>query len=207
MPSSSSPSRKPPRRAPAPEDRQRDAQRTRAALLSAAFEEFAARGFAGARVADIAERAGVDKQLISYYFDSKDGLYREVLRTQMAEEAALNDPALPLAEVAARYVRHGLEDPRMTRLLAWAGLSGPVESSASLTDSLNIAGMRRRQAAGELPADVDPAAALLIIIGAVTAAVALPQVAEAIFGLPADSPEFADRYAAGVRGIIAHLAP
>jgi len=63
-----------PRRAPAAADRRRDPERTRAALLDAALQEFAAKGRAGARVSEIAARAGVDKQLISYYFGGKDGL-------------------------------------------------------------------------------------------------------------------------------------
>src|SRR5205807_7119066 len=65
------------RRAPAPGERQQDADRSRRLLLAAALEEFAAKGFAGARVQEIAARAGVNKQLINYYFDSKEGLYLE----------------------------------------------------------------------------------------------------------------------------------
>src|SRR5580692_5835237 len=69
-----------PRRAPAAGDRQRDAERSRQSLLAAALEEFSLRGFAGARVADIARRAGVNKQLINYYFGSKEGLYLALQR-------------------------------------------------------------------------------------------------------------------------------
>src|SRR5450759_1887534 len=62
-------------RSPAAGERQRDAERSRQALLTAALDEFSLKGFAGARVAEIAERAGVNKQLINYYFGSKEGLY------------------------------------------------------------------------------------------------------------------------------------
>ena len=48
-----------PRRSPAAGERQRDAERSRQALLTAALDEFSLKGFAGARVAEIAERAGV----------------------------------------------------------------------------------------------------------------------------------------------------
>ena len=54
-------------------------------LLGAALEEFAARGPAGARVESIARAAGVNKQLITYYFGGKDGLYREMLRWCFAQ--------------------------------------------------------------------------------------------------------------------------
>src|SRR4029079_7171127 len=52
----------------------RDRERTRRALLDAALAEFSEEGFAGARVSAIATRAGVNKQLISYYFGGKQGL-------------------------------------------------------------------------------------------------------------------------------------
>ena len=53
---------------------------TRARILKAAVEEFAARGYDGAGVDRIARRARVNKALIYYYFESKRGLYREILQ-------------------------------------------------------------------------------------------------------------------------------
>lgn len=47
---------------------------TRDRILRAAEAEFAARGFDGARVERIAQRAGVNKALLYYYFKSKSGL-------------------------------------------------------------------------------------------------------------------------------------
>ncbi len=47
--------------------------------MAAAREEFARRGFAGARVDQIARRAGVNKQLLFYYYRSKRGLFQAVL--------------------------------------------------------------------------------------------------------------------------------
>jgi TetR/AcrR family transcriptional regulator len=57
----------------------RDPQSTRAAILAAAEAAFAARGLGGARVDDIAQRAGANKRMIYHYFGSKEGLYVEVL--------------------------------------------------------------------------------------------------------------------------------
>src|ERR1700712_840448 len=48
-------------------------------ILQVAIREFAQKGLAGARVAEIAEQAGVNKQLLYYYFGSKEGLYSAVL--------------------------------------------------------------------------------------------------------------------------------
>ena len=52
---------------------------TRKKLLSAARREFAKSGLAGARVDEIAARAGVNKQLLYHYFGDKDALYLAVL--------------------------------------------------------------------------------------------------------------------------------
>jgi len=63
----------------------RDAEATREALMDAATELFAARGFDGTRVEQIAEIAGVNKALISYHFGGKAGLYNEILAQSFAE--------------------------------------------------------------------------------------------------------------------------
>ena len=61
-------------------------------IVAAAREEFSRRGFDGARVEQIARRAGVNKQLLFYYFHSKRGLFTAVLARGAAElERALAD--------------------------------------------------------------------------------------------------------------------
>ncbi len=50
-------------------------------ILLAATEEFAAKGFFGARTQSIADAAGVNKAMLHYYFRSKENLYSEVIRT------------------------------------------------------------------------------------------------------------------------------
>jgi AcrR family transcriptional regulator len=57
----------------------RDPERTRAAILAAATEEFTANGLSGARVDAIASRARVNKRMIYHYFGDKEGLYLAVL--------------------------------------------------------------------------------------------------------------------------------
>src|SRR5579863_2920063 len=51
------------------------ADQTRARILDAALQEFAAHGLAGARMDEIATAAGVNKALLYYYFESKEKLY------------------------------------------------------------------------------------------------------------------------------------
>src|SRR6058998_1694199 len=63
---------------------------------AAAREEFAKRGYAGARVEQIARRAGVNKQLLFYYYHSKRGLFQAVLGEAAGElETALRELTLP----------------------------------------------------------------------------------------------------------------
>ncbi len=55
-------------------------KQTRTGILEAALREFSARGYSGARVQTIAERADVNKAMLYYYFQNKENLYCSVLR-------------------------------------------------------------------------------------------------------------------------------
>ena len=69
-------------------------------LLAAAIQEFGAHGLAGARTDRIARVAGVNKQLLHYYFQTKAGLYAAVLaETAKAVTGALE--RLPLVGLTA----------------------------------------------------------------------------------------------------------
>jgi AcrR family transcriptional regulator len=57
-------------------------------ILTAAALEFAERGFAGARVDRIARRARVNKAMLYYHFQSKQNLYRTLLRRTFSAAAA-----------------------------------------------------------------------------------------------------------------------
>ncbi len=69
-------------------------------LLDAALQEFAEHGKAGARTQRIAERAGVNKQLIHYYYKTKSGLYAAVL-AHAADAVASQLGKLPLVGLTA----------------------------------------------------------------------------------------------------------
>jgi len=75
----------------------------REAILYAALDEFAARGFAAARLDDVAQRAGVAKGTIYLHFADKEALFQELVRFQLypvlgAFEAALASD-LPLRAI------------------------------------------------------------------------------------------------------------
>ncbi|MDB5798174.1 MAG: TetR/AcrR family transcriptional regulator [Paucimonas sp.] len=57
----------------------RDPDRTRRSILKFASQEFAAKGFAGARVDEIARKAGINKQALYYHFGSKEDVYRAAM--------------------------------------------------------------------------------------------------------------------------------
>src|SRR5215510_5482627 len=69
----------------------------RAAILAAALEEFAARGFAATRLDDVARRADVAKGTIYLHFRDKESLFQELVRAMLSplvdtiEAAALRD--------------------------------------------------------------------------------------------------------------------
>jgi AcrR family transcriptional regulator len=196
-----------PRRAPAPEERQRDADRSRQALLEAALEEFSAKGFAGARVADIAERAGVNKQLINYYFEGKEGLYRQLQRQWLDRDDHSADADLGLGDLADRYLHQALADPRLMRLLLWRGLTDPAEQPPDESaDSHDLTSIRARQRRGELADDLDPACVRLVLMGAVIAPIAMPHEVRKIVRSDPHSPEFEHRYGQQLRRIVHHLA-
>jgi AcrR family transcriptional regulator len=83
-----------------------DVLKRRQAILDAALEEFAARGFAAARLDDMARRAGVAKGTIYLYFRGKESLFQELVRAMLSpliaaiEAAALREiPIRALVEL------------------------------------------------------------------------------------------------------------
>lgn len=86
---------------------------SRARLLSAAREEFAHRGLEGARVDEIARRAGVNKQLVYHHFGNKDDLYREVLKNVYSEirelERGLDLASLPPVDAMRKFIEFSFD--------------------------------------------------------------------------------------------------
>src|SRR6185503_591368 len=75
----------------------------RTAILSAALEEFAARGFEATRLDDVARRAGVAKGTIYLYFRDKQSLFQELVRTMLSPLVGAIEAA-PLRELPLRAV-------------------------------------------------------------------------------------------------------
>ncbi|MFC5179850.1 TetR/AcrR family transcriptional regulator [Actinomadura harenae] len=192
------------RRAPRGGERKLDAERSRRLLLDAALEEFSAKGYAGARIQDIADRAGVNKQLISYYYGGKAGLYAELGSSWHEREAEFATPDVPLPDLIVRYLEHSMDEPRATRLNAWMGLTGDYAELPGGREDLSD--LRRRQAEGELASDLDPAMVMLMMMAAVSIPTTMPNLVRYVAGMDATSPEFRARYADQLRRVITYLA-
>ncbi|MDP9866143.1 MULTISPECIES: TetR/AcrR family transcriptional regulator [Streptosporangium] len=196
---------KTPRRAPA--ERRRDPERTRERIIEAARAEFSAKGFAGARVSEIAARAGVNKQLISYYFGGKEGLLKALTSRWHSRESAFAGASFPLTELVRFHVRATVSDRDSARILIWEGLEESGGESAAVAEDMrrDVEDMRRRQRAGEFPDDLDPAHLLLMLFSASNAGAVFPQVARAICGEDPASEEFAERYGEQLARLLGHL--
>ncbi|MFJ1461338.1 TetR/AcrR family transcriptional regulator [Nocardia wallacei] len=190
-----------PRRSPKPQERQRDPERTRALILDAAVAEFGAHGYAGARISAIAARAGVNVQLISYYFDGKEGLYQAVSQQWQERRGELAPPGTPLPEQLRRYAMEAVHNPDGARLLAWSGLQytgpdgDPDHAPRARILAESVGELRALRDSGRLPEEVDPACLLIMLMAAAMAPTTLPQVIEGVCGVDPRSPEFLAHFA------------
>ena len=92
----------------------RDADKTRAAILSASTQLFAEKGFIGASISDIAEIVGVSKSSIYHYFPSKEAILHALIDSfakdvdqliKAASKYKLDQKAV-LTEFAEILIRH-----------------------------------------------------------------------------------------------------
>lgn len=145
---------------------------TRQRILDAALVEFAEKGLAGARVDEIALRAGANKRMLYAHFGSKEDLWLVVLEgayaAKRAEERALRVEALPPPEAMRRLVEFNLRytaaHPEFVALLnqenihraAYLRRSAQVPALYSPLLEQIGAVLARGAAAGIFRRDVDP---------------------------------------------------
>lgn len=111
--------------------RTRIQQRNSEAILEAALEVFSAQGFRGTTLDQIAERAGLSKPNLLYYYPSKEAIHQALLAglldTWLDPLRAMDPDGDPVTEIMA-YVRRKLElsrdFPRESRLFANEILQG-----------------------------------------------------------------------------------
>lgn len=106
-------------------------RQNREIILEGALTVFAAKGFRGATIDQIAEAAGLSKPNVLYYFGSKEDIHRGLLTTLLdmwlAPMLTIDPDGEPLEEVL-RYVAAKLalsrDYPRESRLFAYEVLQG-----------------------------------------------------------------------------------
>ncbi|GAB3958544.1 hypothetical protein GCM10029978_003680 [Actinoallomurus acanthiterrae] len=193
----------PTRRASQPEERGKAAEQTRERILDAAVAEFGAKGYAGARTAGIAARAGVNQQLISYYFGGKQGLLEELRRRWQRVEASVAAPDASFDESIGAYLDATLDRPDWARLAIWQALGDCPFTDAEEGEryaeaqrsrlAAAVEKMRLRQQAGEVTDAVEPEFALLVAYAVIFAPIAMPQFVRDILGDDPMAPETRQR--------------
>jgi TetR/AcrR family transcriptional regulator len=103
-------------------------------ILQAAEQVFARAGYAGATMAEIAERAGIPKSNLHYYFGTKREIYRAVLTHILALWLAPtdsiredNDPSEALSDYIEAKMRLTATHPDASRVFANEVLHGATE--------------------------------------------------------------------------------
>lgn len=190
--------------------RERNPERSRQRILDAAQAEFAAKGFAGARVEAISRRAGLNKQLISHHFGGKLGLYRAVMgRRRRVGGGELASVAGPMPDALASLNRLASGDPEWIRVLLWETLEdgeraqGADERRARYRD--RVEWIAEEQAAGRLPTDLEPDLLLLSLMGAALYPLLLPTVADLVCGEDPAGDAFTTRYRDHLIRFASHL--
>lgn len=151
-------------------------------ILAAALEVFGERGREGAKIQEVADRAGVNKALVHYYFRSKDRLYDLVIDSAISnyfekigrvmEEADTFEQLLK--STIDTYLDIFTQQPHIRKLFFGEMLRDEESFKAKLRQSVEraprevvptfIKKMKQAQAAGEVR-DLDPLQTFVSMIG------------------------------------------
>jgi AcrR family transcriptional regulator len=152
-------------------ERMRDSARTRAEILDVATSEFAAHGYHGSRVDEIAALTRTTKRMIYYHFGGKKQLYIAVLERAYARiraaEREVNvdnlDPVDAVRRVAEVTFDHHGAHPEFIRLVSIENIHN-AEHVKELVDMVDLGGpvvslldgiLRRGRAQGVFRSDTD----------------------------------------------------
>lgn len=131
----------------------RDAERSREALLDAAETLFAARGYDGVSLSEIAAAAGLSRGTPNYFFGSKDQLYTSVIERAFADRQRVTAEAVApvlawcerdadgaalrraIASGMEGYMQFLLDRPGFIRFVQWEELAGGERLQATPRNS------------------------------------------------------------------------
>jgi AcrR family transcriptional regulator len=191
-------------------ERRRDADRTRREILDIATTEFADRGFAGARVDEIAARTRTTKRMIYYYFGGKEQLFVAVLQrayaTIRAAEQEIDvehlDPVAAIRRLAELTFDHHESHPDFIRLVSIENIhraehiAGDPELAGLNTPVLDLIEriLARGRSDGVFRRDVDAVDLHMVISSYCVFRIANRHTFGAIFGRDLTAPERRDHY-------------
>lgn len=169
-----------PERMPRVSPRSKRSARTRERILEAATEVFARAGFHGARVADIAEQAGIAYGLVYHYFRNKDDILAAIFAERWAQYIDYLDEVrrtpLSFRERMRRLVHFWVEVYRREPDLMTIMIN-EITRSYEFLESHDIGTVlaafdaieemiREAREQGEVGEDIDPQLATYIVFGA-----------------------------------------
>ena len=190
---------------------ERNSAKTKARIEETALAEFSRHGLAGARVEAIARRAGVNKRMIYHYFESKEGLFRHLMRgfsSQMMALAASPESGSTESSGAA-WQAFIAGNPQWIRFLMLQSLNWDRRSRLSDEQrafwSHAVEELRMGQKLGAVRDDVDAAQLQLSLVALVMFPFAMPQMTRLITGRWPDEPEFLAERAAALSVMLENL--
>lgn len=201
-----------------------DPEGTRRNIIEVATREFAQKGYAGARVDEIAARTRTSKRMIYYYFGSKERLYLAVLEAAYSDirrtEATLDLDRLPperaLARLAAFTFDYYTDHPEFVRLVMNENImNGAHMARSKAIGRLNVTVIdalrrliNRGQKEGAFRRDIDPLELHMSISALGIFNVANRATFSTIFKLDMSSPRaLAKRRAEVVDIVLRHVRP
>ncbi|WP_072572489.1 TetR/AcrR family transcriptional regulator [Granulibacter bethesdensis] len=145
----------------------------RNAIVEAALDVFAAKGFHGAGTRQIAQAAGVSQPLLNHHFGGKDALWRVVGEQITADFMAFMTDAVDLAlppgdavEAMLRaYLAFWKARPLSFRFNLWRRLDGLQDERVTRSEQMSkpvVALMQRAQDAGSIRDDLPPGLAAIM---------------------------------------------
>jgi AcrR family transcriptional regulator len=182
---------------------------TQGRILDAAAQVFAARGFEGATVREIAQRAGATQPLVVYHFGSKDALWRttvdrlwrrlvEEARAGAAPAATADSPEVVRA-VLRSFIGVVAREPSWLQILLreatepGSRLAWLVEHQSRDTYAAGVGFLESAQQNGLLPA-LPPRHLLFVLVGALTFVIAIAPEIRHVTGEDVRSADFLDRH-------------
>lgn len=180
----------------------------------AAIQIFAKKGYDGATVDEIVEKAVANKRMVYHYFDSKEGIYREVLREVYGRltkvELAVVHPEEPVEKVLEAIIRAYFSflfaNSEFVQLLLWENLgqgrhlaaAGEALSKAPILQVL-LQVLRRGTREGRIDTGFDAKHLLINLIGLCLIYFSNRYTLSRSVGLDLDSPKILEK---GVNQIV-----